>query len=574
MVRGGNGEVLRNMDRLFGEGSLGGVSPGRLLERFATGRDPGAFGALVERFGPMVLGLCRRMLDDPHDVEDAFQATFLLLVRKASSIRDGEQLGPWLYGVARRVAIRARAQSHRRRLREHANIESLALVEAPAGDPDQVALRWVLDEEIGRLPEKYRFPIVLCYLEGLTHEEAAHRLRCPVGTVHTRMAWARARLRHRLDRRGLALATSPLGLALAPDVVPAALIESTRSLIATGALTHAAGKVSAGAIALAEGVRLTMFSNTLKGLAAIVVTASLAVGGAGALAQHEGQVPETKQGKAAEKPASNPDVPLGLIRERTRSLELRQAEWGGEGGGGRAMWEGWEQGAAATARVPGPSRTIGAKASPPSRSDGNDLQPRTLDPITTISKEYFRLISPAEKNQFLIWMKDDLKVPNSLKNKWFRYTAPEGLKVTPSSSDFLIAPSLEGAEIREVAAFCIPKAEWVSQALDPPAKSTATPRISRYVAEYIIDNKVYSYHATNEKKPWSVVELEKGCTPRAITTLWGDGYEDSKNQYYYNKESGEWQALSWDLIESKAKASEREREASSNPKAPESSIKR
>ncbi|WP_422927823.1 RNA polymerase sigma factor [Singulisphaera sp. PoT] len=573
MVRGGNGEVLRDMDRLFGEGSLGGVSPGRLLERFATGRDPGAFAALVERFGPMVLGLCRRMLDDPHDVEDAFQATFLLLVRKASSIRDGEQLGPWLHGVARRVALRARAQSHRRRLREHSDIEALALMESPAGDPDQIALRWVLDEEIGRLPEKYRFPIVLCYLEGLTHEEAAHRLRCPVGTVHTRMAWARARLRHRLDRRGLALATSPLGLALAPEVVPAALVESTRALVSTGTLTQAAGKVSAGAIALAEGVRLTMFSNTLKGLAAIVVTASLAVGGAGALAQHEGQVPETKQGKAAEKPASNPDVPLGLIRERTRSLEVRQAELERELSRVKAILKQLNQDAAAPAQAPPPSEVAENKAPTPGESDAKAVQSKPADRITAIPKEYFTLISPSDKNQFLIWINSS-QAPANLHKKWFRYTAPQGLKATPSSSTVLVAPSLEGAEIREVAVFCLPKAEWISQALDPPAKSSATPRISGFNAEYIIDNKIYSYHGLNEKKPWSVLELEKGCTPRAITTLWGDGYEDSKNQYYYNKESGEWQALSWDLIESKAKASEREREASSNPKAPESSIKR
>ena len=193
MAGGRHGAVLRQIEHLFGGGTATGTAEGDLLERFLARRDQAAFEALVARHGPMVLGVCRRILADPHDIEDAFQATFLILVRKARAIRDRELLGPWLYGVARRVANRARADASRRRTRERSGAEEAAMESPGVRDPDE--LRAVLDEELGRLPEKYRAPLVLCYLEGLTHDEAALRLRCPVGTVRSRMTRARETLR-------------------------------------------------------------------------------------------------------------------------------------------------------------------------------------------------------------------------------------------------------------------------------------------------------------------------------------------------------------------------------------------
>ncbi len=191
------------------------MGAGQLLERFAADRDEAAFEALVSRHGPMVLGTCRRMLADPHDVEDAFQATFLVLARKAGSIRDADRLGPWLHGVARRVAARSRALSSPPEV-----ASSEPAVEEPAVEsPDlleALELREVLDEELARLPEKYRAPLVLCYLEGLTHDEAAEHLRWPVGTVRSRLAGGRDRLRARLTRRGLAPS------AAVPAVLPSA----------------------------------------------------------------------------------------------------------------------------------------------------------------------------------------------------------------------------------------------------------------------------------------------------------------------------------------------------------------
>ena len=196
-----DGLVLRGIERIFNQGSLTGLSEGHLLGQFAAG-DEGAFEALVTHHGPMVLSVCRRLLHDRRDAEDAFQATFLVLLRKAGGLRDGRPLGPWLHGVAYRVAsrVRARVAPAPGRGTQSAQPEAIE----SACDLEQRELRALLDEEIHRLPEKYRLPVVLCYLEGRTHEQAARRLRCSAGSVRGRLDRARQKLRDRLTRRGLA----------------------------------------------------------------------------------------------------------------------------------------------------------------------------------------------------------------------------------------------------------------------------------------------------------------------------------------------------------------------------------
>ena len=199
----GRGIVLRQLDRLFGEGTLTGLGDGQLLERYLTRRDEDAFEALVDLHGPMVLGLCRRMLRDPRDIEDAFQATFLVLVRKAPAIRDRNLLSNWLYGVAFRVARRARTRTLRRRDRE-TTVGDAGWSRRGRRLPDRLEVDPMLDQELSRLPEKYRVPLILCYLRGQTHDQAAAELRCPVGTVRSRLARGRDLLRKRLTRRGFA----------------------------------------------------------------------------------------------------------------------------------------------------------------------------------------------------------------------------------------------------------------------------------------------------------------------------------------------------------------------------------
>ncbi len=291
------GEVVRQVNRLLRGGSAAALGEDGLLERFAAEGDGAAFEALVARHGPMVLGTCRRMLGDGHDVEDAFQATFLVLARKAGSIRDADRLGPWLHGVARRVARRARAQSARRRAFEGPGGEAhaVAVADGPAG-PEADELRSALDEELGRLPEKYRAPLVLCYLEGLTHDEAAGRLRWPVGTVRSRLAGGRDRLRGRLARRGLSpSAALPAGPPAAH--LPAPLLTTTVRLATT------AGTPSAHVASLAKGAMIAMMTSKLKLIAALGVLGGLAAGGAGAMSHQAGDGPA----KAPSQPAPPPE---------------------------------------------------------------------------------------------------------------------------------------------------------------------------------------------------------------------------------------------------------------------------
>src|SRR4051794_31493334 len=186
------------LGQVFREGTVAGLSDAELLERCAARRDPASLEALVSRHGPMVLGVCRRTLRDEHDVADAFQATFLVLTRRAGSptVCSAGSLGPWLHGVAWRVCTRLRADTARRRARVAAGVD-VAEVADRRGGPDTSDLRDRLDQELSRLPEKYRVPVVLCHLEGLTQEEAGRRLGCPTATVGVRLMRARERLRDR-----------------------------------------------------------------------------------------------------------------------------------------------------------------------------------------------------------------------------------------------------------------------------------------------------------------------------------------------------------------------------------------
>jgi RNA polymerase sigma factor (sigma-70 family) len=172
----------------------------QLLECFVTSNDPDAFAALIERHGPMVLAVCRSVLREQHDVEDAFQETFLILARDAGTITHSETIGPWLRRVALRRAQRVLFQAARRRVRERNRTDSRAEYRT---DPFDFSLIPLLREEVSHLPEHYRRPVVLCYLEGKTHQEAAAQLRCPIGTIKGQLSRARQVLRNRLSRRGL-----------------------------------------------------------------------------------------------------------------------------------------------------------------------------------------------------------------------------------------------------------------------------------------------------------------------------------------------------------------------------------
>jgi RNA polymerase sigma factor (sigma-70 family) len=276
--------LVHSIRQLAGVPSGTELTDRQLLERFVGTRSETAFAALVERHGALVLGVCRRVLDHVQDAEDAFQATFLVLARKAGAVRWQEEISDWIHAVAYRTALKARGEAARRRGRER------PLIDLPAPETDSglawQELRPILDEEVRRLPEKYRAPLVLCYFEEKTYAEAAHVLGVAEGTVSSRLARARDRLRIRLVRRGLALSAALLSTTVARDAiaasVPANLLQSTIQT-AVLSLTEQAGAVSTPVAILVERVLRAMFWIKLKTATGVLLAISLAGGGAGLL---------------------------------------------------------------------------------------------------------------------------------------------------------------------------------------------------------------------------------------------------------------------------------------------------
>ena len=293
---------------LFDAGTCAGLTDGELVERFRANPDEGgerAFEVLVARHGPMVSSVCRNLLKEPNAAHDAFQAVFLVLARRAGSIRKTESIASWLYGVALRVAARAHVSSIRRQVRDRRTIaaaESIASARSTSQamcsiERDDGAA--IVHQEVERLPEKYRAPVVLCYLEGLTHDEAAARLCWPVGTVRSRLARAQDALRTRLTRRGVTASSTlaPLAAwligeqaataAAAAAVAPAVPVHVSASLARTATQfaigqTRAAGTLPAS-LALAQGVLTTMILKKLTIVGCISVSLAVAAVGGGAL---------------------------------------------------------------------------------------------------------------------------------------------------------------------------------------------------------------------------------------------------------------------------------------------------
>jgi RNA polymerase sigma-70 factor (ECF subfamily) len=271
--------LLRFLRRVAGP--PGDTTDADLLQRFARRRDEEAFTALLHRHGPMVLGVCRRVLHNAHDAEDAFQATFLVLARKARSVGRPELLGNWLYGVACRTALKARAHIAKRRRKEGRAVR--VPVEDATPEIVWADLRPVLDEEVSRLPDRFRIPFVLCHVQGQTNEEAARALGCPKGTVLSRLATARKRLRSRLTRRGIVLSA---GLAaafsegMASAAVPPVLIGPT-----VQAALGIACLVSPEVAALMKGALRAMLLSKLQ-VVAVVVLAGLALMAGGVFLAH------------------------------------------------------------------------------------------------------------------------------------------------------------------------------------------------------------------------------------------------------------------------------------------------
>ena len=319
-------KVIDHLRRAMLAGGVADLSDGQLLERFVTARDEAAVEALVRRHAGMVWGVCRRMLGNHHDAEDAFQAVFLVFARKAASIHPRAKVGNWLYGVAYQTALKSRATRAKRRLRER----QVSQMPEPAANQQDARseLQPLLDQELSRLPEKYRAVLVLCELEGKTGKQAAQILSLPQGTVSTRLARGKLLLARRLARRGLAISSGTLTGALTQEAasasVPASLLNSTiKAVIAAAAGQVAAGVISVKVAALTEGVLKAMFMTKLKIASLALLLGSMVVLSYGAFAGQQTAAPSDD--KQASSPRNKAKADDAMADKRVKA-DLVQAD--------------------------------------------------------------------------------------------------------------------------------------------------------------------------------------------------------------------------------------------------------
>lgn len=277
-------ELLQHLCRVVLRSDGADLRDGQLLECFLSRRDEGAFEALVRRHGPMVWGVCRRVLRTLHDTEDAFQATFLVLARKAASIHPRDAVGNWLYGVAYRTALRARSRNARRPEKERNAVDRSESYSAT--DESWQELLPHLDRELSRLPDKYRLPVVLCDLEGRSRKEVANHLQIPEGTLSSRLATARKQLAGRLRSHGLTLAGGALATLMTQNgasaaIPPAVVAPTVKAAVLVAAGQATAGIVSTSVLTLSEGVLKAMLLTKLRMAATALVAMIVLTGGVG-----------------------------------------------------------------------------------------------------------------------------------------------------------------------------------------------------------------------------------------------------------------------------------------------------
>jgi RNA polymerase sigma factor (sigma-70 family) len=377
----------------------GGLTDGQLLARFIDGREEAAFAALVRRHGPMVLGVCRRLLGNADDAEDAFQATFLVLARKAASVVRREAVASFLYGVAYRTAVRARVRARKRRALER-QVEQMPHPEvAPAEAQDW---RPLLDRELNALPEKYRSPIVLCDLECKSRREAARELGLVEGTLCSRLATGRRMLARRLMRCGLTLSGGALAVALAEDAsaaLPVGLVVRTVQAAALVAAGDTGGVAAPAAVLMNEVLRAMLMTKLKVYVAVALVAVTLGVGGLAFRAGGQppaGGDPQFIPPRAANRAEGRPLTELELLRKEVDILKLQvevlQAEVrslkgkGGEAPGVRPPSQGW--GGKSGMAPPRPGGPLPASASQPTQGQPGQVAepPGSVRPATPVRR--------------------------------------------------------------------------------------------------------------------------------------------------------------------------------------------
>ncbi len=496
MAAGESRPLAQQLERLWSSGTVSGLSDAELVKRFTGSKGPAAeqaFEALLGRHGPMVLGVCRHILRRPQDVDDAFQATFLVLVRKAGSIRVDESLGPWLYGVAYKTATRARSKVARQRLEDMDDLEATAA--DAAGGAFAWEIRPMLHEELNRLPEKYRSPIVLCHLEGRSHEEAAQLLAWPVGTLSGRLSRGRQLLRDRLERRGLTASAGLLAARFPGDALPPLPASLTQLTIHSALGSGAGPSVSTSVLTLTQGVLNAMFIHSLK-KAALILVAVAAVSGAiglrtgwlpaAARAEEKGAPP-----RQAEAGTTIPGVPAAPVQGQSTAFP----------------------------QVPPAGPAFGQMTgyTPPKNSPSMaDIR----DPIPVFRSSSIILVENPDGKGFAAMSTE------TEDGEWKRYELPPGQKATPIAGIDVLALLMKGESINEVAAFSPRTGEWASRRLLKPINEQICPIIGPGEALYQEGNNFYAFSAQAGR--WDVLSLPEGekprasCSPTDITVQQGD----------------------------------------------------
>jgi RNA polymerase sigma factor (sigma-70 family) len=499
MISGKTGAAGRQLEVLWTSGTLTGLSDAHLLSRFAEARDAtgeSAFRELISRHGPMVLGVCRQILRHQHDADDAFQATFLVLVRKARSIRVGESLAPWLYTVAYRTAQRARARAVRYRPAEVEPREES--VRAASDEPIHFDLRPLLDEELNRLPGKYREPIVLCHLEGKTHEEAARLLHWPVGTVSGRLSRGRELLRSRLQRRGVAVPSGMFAanwLAGTPTAVTAPLLEST----VNAAIRFAAAQaVSISVLCLTQGVLRTMLLNKIKTVALAILIAGGLTGGIGVWAYRASEAPGQPAQDGESAPAQKAFIPALAPRFQP------QPPFGAGRPAGRGLFV------------------------PSSRKNS----PNVVDPWNPLPVFRTASILLVESPDRTAWEGMSLETRDST---WQRLQLPPGTTARPIVGTDIVALAIRGKLIDHVAAF---NGGWAVQHLLKPVEGEINPVVGPGCALYQAAHDFYAFSAAAGK--WGVLHLEGGADAKAAISDSDIEVLQGNQLYVFSLKRGEW----------------------------------
>jgi RNA polymerase sigma factor (sigma-70 family) len=512
MIQGKASLVGRQLEALWSSGTLTGMSDAQLLGRFASVRDAtaeSAFRELMNRHGPMVMDVCRQILRHPQDADDAFQATFLVLVRKARSIRVGESLAPWLYGVAYRTAQRARAMASRYRLATVDQLEEPMV--SSAGDACHFDLRPLLHEELNRLPGKYREPIVLCHLEGKTHEEAAQLLHWPVGTVSGRLSRGRELLRVRLKRRGMEVSPALLSanwLAGTSTSVTFPLIESTVGA-AIGIATPA---VSSSVLSLTQGVLKAMLLNKIKMTAFIVLVVGATTAGVGAWGLQETRAP---RGPSLNDPQSSPAT--DPINRET---------------GPQTIVPGSPPGTKQTF-VP-PAQPFGPGMGmpfPPGRSK-NAPKLATRGGLSTLRTESLVLVESPDRDA---WQAISLEIEHPA---WSKVELSPGTTAMPIASSDIAALTIKGKKIDQVAAFSPYTGAWSKQNLLQPVKEEISPLVGPGSALYQAGKDFYAFSA--RRGSWGVLHLEGDEEATATTSPTHIEVMQGNRLYVFSLKQGEW----------------------------------